>query len=120
MTFLPEEDVEVQNEFLGVYSDEPEYRSDKSAHNYSKLKDFMKDPLLVWKKKYITGDYEFKTTPEMDFGSLVDCKHFEPHLVDEKFCISSAPTPSEGSLKFVNALIGLIESSESKKLEAGM
>lgn len=120
MAFLPEEDVEVQNEFLGIYSDEPEYRSDKSAHNYSKLKDFIKDPLLVWKKKYITGDYEFKTTEQMDLGSLVDCKQFEPHLVDEKFCISSAPTPSEGSLKFVNALIGLIEASESKTLEDNM
>lgn len=114
MTFLPEDTV--TNEFIGFYASEPEYRADKEAWNYSKLKDFTKDPLLVWRKKYILGDYEFKTTPEMEYGSLVDCMQFEPHLKDEKFAIASAPTPTENNLNFVNALIELIKNSEEVDL----
>lgn len=120
MGFLPEEDeVDVmENEFLGFYPSESEYRADSEAWNYSKLKDFVKEPLLVWRKKHLLPEYEFKTTPEMDYGSLVDCMQFEPHLKDQRFGISSAPTPSEGNLKFVNALIGLVEESEDKAFDA--
>lgn len=108
-SFLPEqEENQVMNKFLGYYDSEPEYRADQEAFNYSKLKDFVKDPLLVWRRKHLVRDYLFKSTPEMDYGSLVDCMQFEPHMKEERFGIASAPVPTGNGLKFVDALIDLI------------
>jgi hypothetical protein len=75
---------------------------------------FLESPLDYYLKK-IAGLSGVKATNEMNFGSLLHCKVFEPNLFDQRYIICNVTPPnSEQELKLVELLLSVNPISEEE------
>lgn len=96
--------------FISLYDSEKSYRADKSAWNYTTIKNWTKKTARGWKKLHIDGnDEDEKITDEMKAGSLLDCRLLEnDQIFDSKYHITGIEkklTPN--NKKFVDNLYKL-------------
>lgn len=104
--------------FIKLYDSEKDYRADKSAYNYSLLKDFTTKSLRGWKKKYIDGDNsDDEDKEDMKTGVLAHALlgKMSDLEFDQNFHVSMVQElPKPQDLKFCQNLYKLV-SEDSKK-----
>lgn len=81
---------------------EKEYRK-LERDSYSSLSLFCSDKKGYY-RKYILKENNDKLTPQLIFGSLVDCMLFTPKEVEERFVVSTANEPSPQMKTFCHNL----------------
>lgn len=94
--------------YLQTYSSEAEYRADKTAYNYSLLKDFETRTPLSWRKRHILGDRSEDPDNEgMRFGSLIDVKLLgTEEEFEQKYHLSTIQKiPGDKAKAFAEALM---------------
>lgn len=95
--------------YLGTYASEKEYRADKTAWNYSKIKDGLKHP-LSYRKRHILGDNSEDIDNEgLRDGHLIDVRLLGTETdFEEKYHISNLSSlPTEKRKKFADILMEL-------------
>lgn len=96
--------------FIKLYASEKEYRADKSAYNFSLLKDFSKKSLRGFKKKYIDLDNsDDEDNKGMEVGKLVHAKlaDLEDDFLDNFHLSTLNKVPKPQEKRFVDELFKL-------------
>lgn len=107
--------------FIKIYESEKEYRADKTAYNYSLLKDFESMSLLGFRKNHILGKKD-DASSDMNTGTLGHMKLAEDEVAFENAIylsnLISKPKPQE--TKFAEELFKLtLEHSNEDNVYVG-